>query len=46
MIGRAAIQIFYPLVGIVFLIALWWLLCLGLRIPTVVLRRRTRWSMR
>jgi NitT/TauT family transport system permease protein len=37
MTGRNAMQIIYPLVGIVFLIALWWLLCLGLRIPTVVL---------
>jgi NitT/TauT family transport system permease protein len=37
MIGRTATQIIYPFVGIVFLIALWWLLCLGLRIPTVVL---------
>jgi NitT/TauT family transport system permease protein len=37
MIGRAAVQILYPVVGIVFLITLWWLLCLGLRIPTVVL---------
>jgi NitT/TauT family transport system permease protein len=37
MTGRNATQIIYPLVGIVVLIALWWLLCLGLRIPTVVL---------
>jgi NitT/TauT family transport system permease protein len=35
--SRTSTQIIYPFVGIVFLIALWWLLCLGLRIPTVVL---------
>jgi NitT/TauT family transport system permease protein len=37
MTGRNATQIMYPLLGILFLIALWWLLCVGLRIPTVVL---------
>jgi NitT/TauT family transport system permease protein len=37
MIGRVGTQIIYPLLGIVFLIALWWLLCLYFRVPTVVL---------
>ncbi|MGC2777305.1 MAG: ABC transporter permease [Bradyrhizobium sp.] len=37
MTGRSATQFIYPIVGIVLLIAVWWLLCLGLHIPTVVL---------
>lgn len=37
MIARTTTQIVYPLAGLVFLIALWWLLCIYLRIPTVVL---------
>jgi NitT/TauT family transport system permease protein len=35
--ARRVTQIAYPLAGIVFLVAMWWLLCVALRIPTVVL---------
>ena len=37
MIGRVGTQILYPLLGVVVLIAMWWLLCLYFRVPTVVL---------
>ena len=37
MIGRVGTQIIYPLLGVVFLIASWWLFCLYFHVLTVVL---------
>jgi NitT/TauT family transport system permease protein len=35
--SRGGAQLAYPIAGIVLLVALWWMLCIVLRIPTVVL---------